>query len=653
MIHNILYNMSKRKTIDDNFDFTLLDKLSKKKYKPDDKWISGTSVANYLNGEPVLDWLNLYYDKYRLNTSQNQYNICTRSKTHNLKYKSNLTNPKEFVKNKFLRLELSIDNSQPTNTLMSAGLKFESKVYDYLEQTYPNKFINIIPQQNLNFERDYLKLSKITNNLIKAGIPIIAQAVLLYKPTRMRGIADLLVRSDYINKMFKQQIIKPAEIKYNNKPYYVVIDIKWTSMTLCVDGETIRNEGRFKSYKGQLLIYNYMLGKIQDYTPHNSYIMAKNWKIDSKYEPLSGFSCFDLLGKINYATRDNAYIKKTYDAIEWVHKVRQEGLIYSPLNPQIKEMCVNMSNTNDAPWTDVKKEIVKKTRDVTAIWNITNTHRDSVFNKGIRRWDQDDCTSETLGLKSDGKKSYIINKILEINKQTKYKILPEKIQDNRFNWQKKFKTDFYIDFETVSTTLGNQDNMDIHNNINENQIIFMIGVGYIEEDEFKYKVFTMNELNMAEEYRILCEFKDFIDEKAIQLNKKDKYNTRLFHWSHAEQTMLENAFERHINLLKKWENHIEWIDLCDIFISEPIVVKGALCFKLKEIGNALYSHGLITTYWPQNEVSDGISAMTEGIKYYQKENKTEEDYNKLKSIIKYNKIDVKVLYEIVEYLRNM
>ena len=630
--------MAKRKICDNNDinDFTILDKLSCKKYKSDDKWISGTSVANYLNGEPVLDWLNLYYDKYGYNN--NNKIINTRSKIKRNNFKNSII----------------IKNSEVSETIMSSGLKFESKIYDYLKETYPNNFINIIPQK-CNFEKDYLKLSKITNNIIKSGIPIIAQAVLLYKPTRMRGIADLLIRSDFINKLFKKQILNPSEIKYNNKPYYVVIDIKWTSMTLCVDGETIRNEGRFKSYKGQLLIYNYILGKIQKYTPNTAYIMAKNWKIDSKYEPLSGFSCFDLLGKIKYTTRDNSYIQKTYNAIEWVHKVRKDGLLYSPLKPEIKEMCVNMSNTNDTPWTDIKKDIVKKTRDLTAIWNITNVQRDYVFDNGIKRWDQENCNSYTLGLKDSNKRSHVIDKILDINRQDKYMIYPSKlkdIKDNRFNWQKKFRTDFYIDFETVTTTFGNQDNMNIHNNMNDTQIIFMIGVGYVEEDQFNYKVFKMDELNSNEEYRILCEFKDFIDEKTKLLDKNEKYNTRLFHWSHAERTMLSNAFDRHPELLKKWENYIEWIDMCDIFITEPIVIKGALCFKLKEIGNALYSLGLINTYWDNKNMSTGIDAMVTGIKYYQKENKTEEDKIKFNEIIKYNEIDVKVLYEIVNFLRS-
>jgi hypothetical protein len=625
--------MNKRKDIVNlETDFTLLDNLSNKRYKFDDKWISGTSVANYLNGEPLIDWLDLYYKKYGYNQ-----NLITRSVTEK--------NNKNFTK---------MINTNNTNTIMSNGLKFESKVYEYLQKKYPNIFINVIPNNKINLEKNFVKLNNITTDLITKGIPIIAQAVLMNKKTRMRGIADLLVRSDHLNNLFKKPILKTSEIKYHNKPYYVVIDIKWTSMTLCVDGETIRNEGRFKAYKGQLLIYNYMLGKIQNFTPPYSFILAKNWKIDSKYEPQEGYSCFDLLGKINYKTRDNEFIKKTVDSIEWVHKVRQHGLNYTPLNPSIKEMCVNMSNQNDNNWNHIKKEIVKKTKDITVIWNITNNHRDKVFDN-IKRWDQANCSSETLGM-NDGKRSHVIDKILNINRQNSIKLSPNKlhlIKDNRFNWHKKFPTDFYIDFETITTTLGEQNDINIFNSKNDGQIIFMIGVGYEENDEFKYEVFKMNELSLDEEQRILKEFKIFIDEKAQILDKKGKYNCRLFHWSHAEQTMLEKAFERHPSLLKLWKNHIEWVDMCDIFISEPIVVKDALCFKLKDIGNALYSNGLINTYWDSSELSDGLSAMTFGIKFYQKQNKTEEDYSMFNKIVKYNLIDCKVVWDIVKMLRNL
>ena len=57
--------MYKRKANNiDNYDMCSLDEFSTKKRKTEHGWVSGTTIANYLNGEPLLDWLNLYYNKY-------------------------------------------------------------------------------------------------------------------------------------------------------------------------------------------------------------------------------------------------------------------------------------------------------------------------------------------------------------------------------------------------------------------------------------------------------------------------------------------------------------------------------------------------------------------------------------------------------------
>jgi len=649
--------MAKRKAQDnididnkcDNFNVNLLDSFQNKKFKTDDKWISGTTIANYLNGEPLLDWLNLYYDTYEFNNKR-----LTRSLTKKINKKNiNNRNSKNIITNGSF-----INGTNPTNTLMNNGLLFEKTIYNKLKEKFINDMLLINESNTINFEEDFKK----TVNAINNKVPIIAQAVLIDNKTRMRGIADLLVRSDYINKIFSRKVLDKSEYKKNNKLYYVVIDIKWTSMTLCVDGETIRNEGRFKAYKGQLFIYNYILGKIQNYTPSCAYIMAKNWKIDKKNDPQEGFSCFDLAGIINYSNKDNVFIKKTHDAINWIWNVRDNGLCYTPIDPTIKELCVNNSNQNDYPWSDVKKTLIKNTKDITAVWQLTQNHRDKVFDKNndlfkksIRRWDDENCTTKNLGF-VDSKKSRVIDKILEINRQNTFKILPNSckdIKDNRLDWKHKYPTDFYIDFETISEQLGNLQNIDVEDSRMNTQIIFMIGVGYEYNDAFHYKVFRMNNFSLNEEKRILIEFKDFLDNLTRDLDEDNKYFPRLFHWSHAEKSMIESAFKRHPSLVRMWKNHHEWIDLCDIFITEPIVVKGSLTFKLKEVANAMFSHGLITTYWDTTEVSDGLSAMSDGINYYSKINKTEDEEKNMNSIVNYNRIDCRALWDILKCIREL
>ena len=50
--------------------------------------------------------------------------------------------------------------------------------------------------------------------------PIILQATLLENELKLRGIADIIIRSDYINKLFKEPVLKDSEIFHNNKLYY-------------------------------------------------------------------------------------------------------------------------------------------------------------------------------------------------------------------------------------------------------------------------------------------------------------------------------------------------------------------------------------------------------------------------------------------------
>ena len=84
---------------------------------------------------------------------------------------------------------------------------------------------------------------------------------------------------------------------------------------------------------------------------------------------------------------------------------------------------------------------------------------------------------------------------------------------------------------------------------------------------------------------------------------------------------------------------------------EPIIVQGVFKFGLKSIGKALYNHNLIKTTWDEND--SGLDVMIQFKELCKTKNKNIplKRCLKIKEIINYNQVDCRVLYEIVELLR--
>lgn len=556
-----------------------------------------------------MDWLDLYHDKKNI---------------------------------KLLKLQKQ-NNYFNNNHLFKLGHQFENKIYNDLLQKYPNDCVLLSRDNEQITEKTFNK----TLYHIHKQTPIILQAHLMNKNLKLRGIADIIIRSDYINKIFKNKILEDTEIYYNNKLYYLVIDVKYSNMTLCANGKFIRNNDRYKAYKGQLLIYNLIIGKIQNYIPRYCYIMAKSWKIDSTINYSQGYSCYDLLGVIDYKTFDNKYIKLTQQSIDWVRNVRNNGHNWDIYNPHIDEMCLNASNTIDDIWTDVKKEILKQTKDITCVWMLSPEHRNKARKLGITKYTDPRLTIKILGL-SNNHTSNVIDNILKINQQSTYNILPLKIKNKILDWHKTYPTDFYIDFETINQTLLIKEVSNINDNSNFSDFIFMIGIGFIENDEWKYFNLTADTITTTEENQLLKEMVKFIIKHKNKVDPEDKYPIRLFHWSPAEKTHFTRVINRNDKILDTILNYdILWVDLCDIFIKTPIVVRGATTFKLKDIANSMFSLNLIPTSWT-NSLNSGLNAMLSAAEYYRNDLK---EKNIIIEIEEYNMIDCKVMWDIVKYLR--
>ncbi len=158
----------------------------------------------------------------------------------------------------------------------------------------------------------------------------------------------------------------------------------------------------------------------------------------------------------------------------------------------------------------------------------------------------------------------------------------------------------------------------------------MIGVGYVtRHNKWRFEYFAVDTFSDQEEKRICDEFISYINRLKLKYGIN---NPLLWHWSSAEPNVWSN-------ILLKYNLKVElnWADLLKVVMAGPLVIKGCFNFKLKSIAYALYKQKAIFTIW--DDLDDGITAM---IKMVQ---------GKMNEVIKYNEVDVKVLQEILYYLR--
>jgi hypothetical protein len=634
-------------------------------------WVSATKTKNYLLRDPVLDWIEKYYFTH----GYGDKNID----------KKKLENEKISSQNEMTIIQ---------NTLFSKGNRFEKLIYDAIEKKLGKKnCIDVIK----DYKECRIEKMQDTIKYMQEGYPIIRQAVLYNNINKTYGIADLLIRSDYINKLFTDSIqhISSEEenigCKFSLNYHYRVIDIKWSQLQLCSDGFKILNTDRYPSYKGQLAIYNSILGKIQNYIPSVAYILGKSYRYECCNVVYSNYNSFCRLGHILYDDFDLKYIDLTRKAIKWYRDMLHEGHKWNLITSMKPELFPNMCNYSDAPYTSIKYELAVQKNEITRLWRIGIKHRETAFSHDIFSWNHKDCNSTTLGLKpwnktavivdnmllvnkdntntiydeykddmtdyepSRNKKSKInkINKKSKLNKDNKYyEYLPKKIQSKMYDWRNTTDyVDFFIDFETINDVFYKED-VSINNNKTTNYI-FMAGVGYYLNNEWIFKEFHIDKLNAEEEKRIIKEFKNYIYSVFNKYKKNNNSKIRLFHWSHAEVTFLENFNEKNEMLIKQFLNNVVFADLYKLFVDEPISIKGAFTYKLKDVSNALYNLGIIKSSWT-TKITNGLTAMIDGCIFYKSVENNNLDNNMItlfNNIIKYNEVDCKVMGEILIWMR--
>jgi hypothetical protein len=545
--------------------------------------VAPSHLKNYILHEPLLDYLEYYKfnDIYDLP-----------DKTRKTIYVNNEFD--EYVKNK--------------------GIEYEQTVMNNYK--YPYHKINSPISLGSFYD---------TIDALNKKIPIIYQGVLFDYKNKTYGCPDIIIRGDYLNKIYNQTV---------EEQYYYVIDIKWSTVTLTSDRNNICNSDFIPVYKSQILIYTNALNEILNQNVKTGFVLGKRYlSIKSNQKTIIDNINFDILGVIDYQNHDNQYYKIVEDAVDWVLKVRNEGHNWRLLpKPTLPELYPNMSNNKDGKWRPLKKKLADELKELTLIVHVGYKERNNAISKGIYSYDNIYCNSNILGIK--GSNGTIVDEIIKSNSNNSTKIFnPDIIKYNKNDWRYINDSDtkmvFYLDYETT-------------NDFEHINMIFMIGVGYENKNnEWTFESFITSSSETESQISMFTHFWNYINNLLLVYNKKEAV---FIHWTDAEPSFY-NRVQMELKLPQK-----QFLDLYKVFINEPITIKGALNYSLKTIAKVMYNHGLINTQWSsESTCMNGLDALIQANKIYKNNiNVTKQD---MTDIIYYNEIDCKVLYEIHNYIR--
>jgi hypothetical protein len=607
--------------------------VKRKKLESGSEWkdmIAASSVRNYLLNDPLLDYLK-------------EYNIMSINDIP-----SRVPNSKSFLS----------ETSSPdtfTKYIMDAGIEFEEELFKIIKKEH--QIVKVAEYFQAKTKEKFDE----TIRLMKEGVPLIYQGVLHNFENKTFGLPDLMVRSDYLNKLMGYQVIDNEEANLGSTVlgtafHYKIIDIKHSNIPLRADGIHILNSESIPAYKGQLYIYTCALNKIQGININKAFIWGKKYFWESKNTKYERTDFLNKLGVIDYDSVDSEYVNQTNEAIKWIQIVRNEGSHWKLLPiPCRSELFPNMKNEKDGPYRKLKNELNEKIKEITSVIYCGVKHRQAAHQNSVFKWTDPKCTAKLMGFNPKGKQSVIVDSVLEINRQGQDIIRPEYIGWDRLNWynHRKDHMEFYLDFETLNSNFGSiiKDGLISYNN---NQYIFMIGLGHVVNNNWIFKTFTMKEKTDDAEVNMFNEFYKYVND-IMKAHKKKI--AKFYHWSGAEP-LAYNSFKNRNGDIQFKDTNFMFYDLYKVFINEPVVVKGALNFSLKTIAKALKAQSLIETCWDQSSpCSNGLTAMILANRIYENFNNKLIDCVQtdtvMKEIAQYNEVDCKVMYEIHELMKSL
>ena len=608
-------------------DGTVIDPQDREAWRG---WVSATKARNYLNGDPLLDWLERYGEDKGFERDDEAEGFDPR------------TDFRSFV--------------------FGQGDAFEAGVIELLGRAHQ------VVQIAMNWEDSRsLDAAKRTVQAMEAGTEIITQAVLRDPEHRTYGMADLIVRSDVLAWLFMDDVT-PDEAAVGAPGigaehfHYRVIDIKYRKLELVKDG-TMGSSAKSLAYQSQVWVYNTAVGRIQGYEPPFGYLLGRNWKQSRE----RGSGCLERIGKVamdnTFDRHDGASLRElTLRAHRWIRDVRLAGkdweVLPNPERPGVPvptrpELYPHMRRDQDEPWHGAKAEIGRQLEELTLLPGVNPQVRADAHARGLMRWTDSRVSARTLGL--DGVAGRLCDAVLAANRSVEPVVLPERLDLDDETWLRPAPLELFVDFETVSNMADDFSSLPEEGG---QPLIFQIGCGRLEDGEWVFDPevdqWTVDRLDESSEAKIIDAWvgrmQALCEERGISLDE-----ARLYHWSPAETSTLTSAYNaarvRHPS--NAWPL-LPWFDLLNEVVKPgPVTVTGAFSFGLKAIAKAMHAHGWIETSWGDGP-TDGMGAMVAAWRVDESMDGSGRillDDPLMRDVADYNRVDCQVMAEILQWLR--
>jgi len=470
-----------------------------------------------------------------------------------------------------------------------------------------------------------------TIDLMDAGTPVIIHPVLWWAPERIFGVPDLIVLTTWLDKNFPgvlPAVEVDAGITATRAGHYVAVDVK---IKTAIDHARSRKDLEIAT--AQMGMYSYMLGHLQQYMPGSALLICRD-RVAAPFR-------IEIKSILNGAL--DAPLAELRN--QWTD-IRTNGGKYTPWTHEVVQ--INLSCDSEE-WDAAKKIIAKEKisgGDPTQVVKIGLSQKKVLAGLGFPSLDSllavDPATipfDQCKGI-GKGKTATLVRAILEANRTGKPVLPPKSLVPVPKNFE------FFVDYEFFQN-----ENFDCQTQwptLQGCSMIFMAGVGYEENGEFKYDQFIAETECLDAELKMLTNFVSFLETRTDGACC-DPSQTALYHWTPPEVWQSENAADNHQLPTDHTLRRLPWVDLNRLFLDGPAAIPGCFNTRLKHVAKTLGK--LDPQYdpaWPE-ELAEGLGAMVMGWNAYAAPKPLETIEMKL--LQEYLAADCRALWQILRWVR--